>query len=209
MSKEEISESIFHTGTKRRKDSEDSWRKPRKRVPPAGRTMRDSAGAALRQKAGETNSDYAAPEYKPGEEPEMMAGATLWLAFGEKFFGPGVAQYFALIDRHGSITAAHQAMDLSYQKARQIIHRVEKLLGQKMVLVYKGGKYGNSAALSAAGRDLIARYDKYSKECFGLIKSAFDRNFDGYEWFGKKPARRKAATGEPSDTTAAENSTEE
>ena len=210
MSKKEISEAILKTGAKRRMDCEDSWRKTKTPAARADRIMRDSAGAAWRQKGCEANSDYSGLEHTTDEKPEMMAGATLWLSYGEKFFGPGVAQFFSLIDRYGSITDACAAMDLSYSKAHNIIKKMEKLLGRKMVLVQQGYRYGGSAALSVAARDLIARYDRYSKECFGLIKGAFDRNFEGYEWFGKKPGRRKAADdGEPSETPDAKGSTDE
>ena len=126
-------------------------------------------------------------------KPEIKPGARLWMACDEKFFGPGAARLFTLIDKYRSITSACQEMDLSYSKAHLIIKKMEKLLGKKMVLVQRGGKGGASAALSISGRELIVRYEAYSKECADLIKGAFDRHFEGYEWFGKKPGKKPRA----------------
>jgi len=136
------------------------------------------------------------PRVKKSEIPagaaqmEVTAGATLWLSCGDKFFGPGVARFFSLVDKHGSINGACEAMDLSYNKAHGMIKKMEKLLGRKMILVQPGGRNGSSAALSVHARELIARYDAYSRECFDLIKGAFDKHFDGYQWFGKKPGAK-------------------
>ena len=51
---------------------------------------------------------------------------------GIAFFGPGVAELFALIDETGSVRHASEKMGLSYSKAWKMIHGTEKAMERCM-----------------------------------------------------------------------------
>lgn len=104
----------------------------------------------------------------------------LWLAGGTRPFGPGAIALLELIEKTGSVSLASQEMKVSYSKALKVIAAAESRVGYKLVMKKQGGKHGGSTTLTDTGRELIARYEKFSSESKHLIQEAFDHNFDGF-----------------------------
>lgn len=95
---------------------------------------------------------------------KMTAAATLRiLVDGDKAFGPGLAQLFEGIEAYGSLRRSAAAMGMSYNKAWNIVKNSETLLGRPLVRRQIGGAKGGGAALTDAGRDLLARYRAFEK----------------------------------------------
>ena len=95
---------------------------------------------------------------------KITAAATLRiLVDGDKAFGPGLAQLFEGIEAYGSLRRSAAEMGMSYNKAWNIVKNSEALLGRPLVTRRVGGAKGGGAALTDAGRDLLARYRAFEK----------------------------------------------
>jgi len=62
------------------------------------------------------------------------------------------------IDRYGSILMAARVLGMPYSRAWERVSRVERMLGVEIVDRRRGGRRGGGAALTEAGRALLARF---------------------------------------------------
>ncbi|HMP88666.1 MAG TPA: LysR family transcriptional regulator [Kiritimatiellia bacterium] len=65
-----------------------------------------------------------------------------------EFCGPGLIQLLKGIRRRGSIQQAAKEMRLSYVKALKILSRLEKALGQPVLIRHKGGATRGNSTLT-------------------------------------------------------------
>ncbi|WP_338119030.1 winged helix-turn-helix domain-containing protein [Paracraurococcus ruber] len=72
--------------------------------------------------------------------------------------GPGKVALLEAIDREGSISAAARHLGMSYPRAWGLVSQLDTILGEEVVARAPGGRKGGGAALTEAGRRLIARY---------------------------------------------------
>ncbi|GAA0603575.1 hypothetical protein GCM10009416_46470 [Craurococcus roseus] len=72
--------------------------------------------------------------------------------------GPGKVALLEAIAREGSISGAARALGMSYPRAWALVEAVDAALGAPAVSRAPGGHRGGGAALTDAGRALIARY---------------------------------------------------
>jgi molybdate transport system regulatory protein len=79
--------------------------------------------------------------------------------------GPGKVDLLDHIERTGSILEAAQRMDMSYNRAWQLVHTMNDCFKQPLVSAARGGKTGGGAALTANGRKMLALYRRLEKEC--------------------------------------------
>lgn len=70
--------------------------------------------------------------------------------------GPGKIQLLTLIGELGSISAASRAMNMSYRQAWDLVHQLNETFSEPVVISQTGGKSGGGAALTDAGRQLVA-----------------------------------------------------
>jgi molybdate transport system regulatory protein len=85
--------------------------------------------------------------------------------FGDRaFIGPGKVQLLELIERHGSISAAGRAMDMSYRRAWMIIEELNKAFASPLVAKQTGGSGGGGAVLTALGKEIAERYRRIERE---------------------------------------------
>lgn len=73
-------------------------------------------------------------------------------------FGPGKAQLLAHIDATGSITAAGQAMGMSYKRAWGLVEEMNAMFRDPLVVTSRGGAKGGGAALTDAGRQVLGHF---------------------------------------------------
>ncbi len=76
----------------------------------------------------------------------------------ERAFGPGRADVLAAIEREGSITAAGRALGMSYRFTWNLVDSMNRCFRNKLVDASTGGKRGGHAALTDAGKDVLAAY---------------------------------------------------
>ena len=76
----------------------------------------------------------------------------------ERAFGPGRADVLAAIEREGSISAAGRSLGMSYRFAWALVESMNNCFTEKLVEAASGGRRGGGAALTDAGRRVLAAY---------------------------------------------------
>jgi molybdate transport system regulatory protein len=77
---------------------------------------------------------------------------------GETALGPGKADLLDQIDRAGSLAAAAAAMDMSYMRAWTLVKTMNACFREPLVALSRGGPAKGGAALTPAGREVLALY---------------------------------------------------
>ena len=94
----------------------------------------------------------------PGHPPvPVRVSIRLDLPSGGRI-GPGKVALLEAIDREGSIAAAARSLGMSYPRAWTLVEAMDQALGVPAVTRAPGGQHGGGAALTPAGRDMLARY---------------------------------------------------
>ena len=109
--------------------------------------------------------------------PKIKAGAKLWLAGNNAFFGPGTYRLLEITLETGSLKTASRQIGISYGKARSVIANSEKALGYQIVASQTGGKNGGRSEVTARGLELMRRYAAFTADCNESIREAFERHF--------------------------------
>lgn len=142
----------------------------------AGLTVRDveveDEGTVLDM---DTPQDYETLLQKHGH-CRIRAKNQLVLGTDILFFGPGTAQLLEMIDLTGTISAACEAMHMSYTKAWKMLNQAEKQLGEKVVVRMNGGSDGGYTLLTEKGHRLLDAYRGMQRE----LKEQTDRLLEKY-----------------------------
>lgn len=81
------------------------------------------------------------------------------IVFGDAgMIGPGKAELLERIDRCGSIAAAGREMGMSYKRAWDLVGTLNTMFEAPLVESTRGGPGGGGAALTGAGREVLAHY---------------------------------------------------
>jgi len=84
---------------------------------------------------------------------------TVRIDFGQdRALGPGKVRLLETIGKTGSISKAGRALDMSYRRAWLPVDDLNHCFREPVVTTQPGGAQGGGAALTAFGRDLIAKY---------------------------------------------------
>ena len=111
----------------------------------------------------DTPDDYVTVLHRAGQRRIRMKNQ-LVIGTDELFFGSGCAQLLEMIDLTGTITAASEAMHMSYSKAWKMLNKMEEQLGDKVVIRSNGGSEGGSTSLTDRGRQLLRAYRGMQQE---------------------------------------------
>ncbi|WP_315796007.1 winged helix-turn-helix domain-containing protein [Bradyrhizobium sp. SZCCHNRI3043] len=84
--------------------------------------------------------------------------------------GPGKIALLENIARHGSISAAGRAMDISYKRAWDLVDEINRVCRQPAVARQTGGRNGGGAALTAFGAQLVERYRRIERDAADAVK---------------------------------------
>jgi molybdate transport system regulatory protein len=101
----------------------------------------------------------------------------IWLDNNGKAFGEGPYRLLMLIEKTGSINRAAGEMGMSYRKAWKVLKMVEEQLGFELIERKVGGMDGGGSQITARGKDIIKRYEKFRKEVEASIEKIFDKHF--------------------------------
>lgn len=105
-----------------------------------------------------------------------MSRLTLRLDLGPNVaVGPGKVRLLELIDRHGSITAAGRAMDMSYRRAWLLVDELNGSFAEPLVSTQLGGASGGGAKLTAFGRRVIEDYRAMEQEAAAAVAKRMRR----------------------------------
>lgn len=84
--------------------------------------------------------------------------------------GPGKIALLENIGRHGSISAAGRAMEMSYKRAWDLVDEINRICRQAAVERQTGGKNGGGAMLTPFGEALVARYRRIEHDAAIAVK---------------------------------------
>ena len=84
-----------------------------------------------------------------------------------------------LIDETQSLTAAATAMQISYRRAWGKVREIEENLGYKLVETAIGGHGGGGSRLTAEGRRIVERYERFRAAAERDLGAEFVRSFGG------------------------------
>ena len=99
------------------------------------------------------------------------------LAGDEMFFGPGPYRLLKLTGETGSVRDACNEMGLSYSKAWKILNRMERELGQPVIIRSRGGSTGGHSSLTPFGEKYLKVYERYNASVQAFAKEEMDRTF--------------------------------
>ena len=91
----------------------------------------------------------------------------------EEFCGFGLLQLLEGIGRHGSIQQAARDMDLSYVKALKILNRLERELGETLLVRHKGGATRGHTELTPFARRFIRDFAGLRQTARKAAETAF------------------------------------
>lgn len=87
--------------------------------------------------------------------------------------GPGPVRLLEKIDEYKSINKAAKSMSLSYVKALNILNRIEKCLGEKMLIRKRGGNDRGGASLTPFAEKYISSFKGLEKKIDSFAQTEF------------------------------------
>lgn len=105
----------------------------------------------------------------------------LWLklqiACGDALaLGPGKADLLEAIGAHGSITAAAQALGMSYRRAWMLVDEMNRCFEPPLVETLKGGGRERGARITPTGQAVLEAYREMEREAGRIADhAAYDR----------------------------------
>jgi molybdate transport system regulatory protein len=124
----------------------------------------------------------------------------VWVVFGKQLkLGAGRAQLLRLIDERGSLRQAAAEFGMSYRNAWGYLQELEQAAGFRFVERTPGAGPRSGMRLTPAGRDFLARYQKFRGGLEEATRHHFAGAFKGKEFRTRtrspeRSARTRAAT---------------
>ncbi|HYE82794.1 MAG TPA: LysR family transcriptional regulator [Clostridia bacterium] len=101
----------------------------------------------------------------------------LWIDKDGKAFGKGPLVLLLGVRDKGSLSEAARSMNMSYNKAYNLIKTVEEKLGFKLIASKTGGSKGGGSELTEEAERLIGIYQAFYEECEKTLDEIFQRHF--------------------------------
>lgn len=101
----------------------------------------------------------------------------IWMEKEGKVFGKGPYDLLAGIKKYGSLAEAAKSIDMSYNKAFNLIKAIEKRLGYRLIITKTGGSGGGGSQLTAEAEALMSKYLQFIDECDEQINIIFKKHF--------------------------------
>jgi molybdate transport system regulatory protein len=107
----------------------------------------------------------------------MKIAYKIWLKSEGKAFGEGPYLLLKGIEKTGSLHRAAMEIEMSYQKAWNILNNCEKQLGFDMIERRAGGVSGGGSNLTEAGKDFLHKYEQFRDDIDEAIEKIFRKHF--------------------------------
>lgn len=95
---------------------------------------------------------------------------------GDMFLGQGRVELLRMIDEHGSIKKAAQAMKMSYKKAWEQVASMNAQGPEPLVTPKTGGVGGGGSVLSEVGKRAIEVYTSISESNRSFLQQSIEKN---------------------------------
>lgn len=103
----------------------------------------------------------------------------LWLEKDGKVFGKGPLELLKGVRDSGSLSEAARSMNMSYNKAYNLIRGIEEKLSFSLIESKSGGSGGGGSRLTEKAEALMNTYQSFSEECERSLNEIFRRYFGG------------------------------
>ena len=108
----------------------------------------------------------------------MKPKLKVWVTFGDDLkFGDGRARLLELIDEHGSLRKAAEALEMSYRHAWGYLRELERAAGFKFLERAPGRGPRSGMRLTGPARRFLQRYRTFRSGVEGATKRQFERAF--------------------------------
>jgi len=88
---------------------------------------------------------------------------------GRRVLDLETARLLLLVDKRGSLLSASRALGIPYSRAWELISKIERLMGERVIETKRGGRGGGGAKLTEFGRRLLNEYVSKVREVVGSI----------------------------------------
>lgn len=88
--------------------------------------------------------------------------------------GPGKVVLLESIARHGSISAAGRALNMSYKRAWDLVAELNGSFGSPLVATRGGGRHGGGARLTPVGEEIVSRYRSIERDAEAAVRAHLD-----------------------------------
>lgn len=112
-----------------------------------------------------------------GERENLRMELRLSIGTDELFFDDNMAVFLELITATGSMSAACQAMHMSYTKGWRMINKLEDKLNVKVLRRNVGGREGGSSMLTREGQYILKQYVRMAREIEAAGEQIFRKYF--------------------------------
>ncbi len=96
---------------------------------------------------------------------------------GQLLYGEGRQQILEAVEQHGSLSAAAEALGMSYRGLWARIRHSERRLGFPLIESHAGRGPDSGTSLTAEGRVIMKRYTKLQEKAQAAVDRAFGRIF--------------------------------
>ncbi|PKO22623.1 MAG: ModE family transcriptional regulator [Chloroflexi bacterium HGW-Chloroflexi-1] len=108
----------------------------------------------------------------------LTVRANLWLERDDRVvLSRWRVRLLEALDETGSISGAAERMGVQYRLAWDRLEEMENGLGVALVTRQVGGSGGGGARLTEAGRDYVARFNRFAEAIDVVVAAQFDQAF--------------------------------
>lgn len=102
----------------------------------------------------------------------------LWLEREGRVFGQGALYLLKGVEETGSLSKAAKNLQMSYNKAHNLIKNTEQRLGFKLIISKSGGTKGGSSIITEEGKAFMENFEAFYLECDRAINDVFQKYFN-------------------------------
>ncbi|KUO68405.1 MAG: hypothetical protein APF77_12535 [Clostridia bacterium BRH_c25] len=101
----------------------------------------------------------------------------IWIDKEGKVFGKGPLELLQGVKDKGSLSEAARSMNMSYNKAYNLIKSIEEKLGYRLIASKSGGSKGGGSELTEKAEELVGIYQNFYEECERSLHAIFHKHF--------------------------------
>ncbi|MBI3961950.1 MAG: LysR family transcriptional regulator [Deinococcus sp.] len=111
----------------------------------------------------------------------MEPRSKFWIEHQSRYLiGPRLVQLLEAVDRLGSLRQAAAELGWSYRYAWGRVQQLAALLDQPVLASSAGGPGGGGSRLTAAGQELLERYQQFEAGLKEQVRQRFNQVFGNY-----------------------------
>lgn len=101
----------------------------------------------------------------------------IWIDKEGKVFGKGPYDLLSGVEKYGSLSESAKILNMSYNKAFNLIKDIEKKLGYELISTKIGGINGGGSKLTKKAKEIMDKYKRFIDECEVCLEPIFKKYF--------------------------------